>query len=142
MSSAPPPNIRFVDDRGFLTREARAYLSRITENPVEQFISGVQLGLSPVSYITLPFNVAGEVTAATAANTSGTDGQVVVYIVPDGEAPAPQWIVVSYQDVPALSSVVLSGLVDQAIPPGASIYALASIASAITLTVSGVRRPQ
>lgn len=142
MSSAPPPNIRFVDDRGFLTREARAYLSRITENPVEQFISGVQLGLAPVSYLTLPYNVAGEVTAATAANTSGTDGQVVVYIVPDGDTPGPEWIVVSYQDVPALSSVSLPALVAQAVPPGASIYAFASIASAITLTVSGVRRPQ
>jgi hypothetical protein len=140
--SAAPQNSQFVDDRRFLTREARAYLARITERSVEQLIAGQILTLSAVAYASFSFNQAGEVTAATAANPTGTDAQVVVYVVPNGESPAAQYIVVSFQDVPALSSVSLTGLINQAIPPGASIYAYASVADTVTLTVSGVRRAQ
>ena len=140
MSSAPPPNIQFVDERRFLTREAIAYLSRIVANPTEQFIAGEILTAAAVSYLTMPFNQSGEVTAATAANPSGSDAQVVIYIVPDGQAPDAEYVIVSYVDVPSLSSVVLSSLVGQAIPNGASVYAEATVADTITLTVSGVRR--
>lgn len=140
--TAAPQNIQFVDERRFLTREARAYLARIAEQNVEQLIAGQILGLSPVSYADFSFNQAGEVTAATAANPTGTDAQVVVYVVPNGESPAARYMVVSFQDVPQLSSVLLTGLINQAIPPGASIYAYASVAATVTLTVSGVRRAQ
>lgn len=140
--SAAPPNIQFVDERRFLTREARFYLESIVATPTEQFISGVRLPLAATSYVSFPFNASGEVTAATAANPTGTDAQVVVYVVPNGGTPAAEYIVVSYADVPALSSVTLPTLVAQAIPPGASIYAFATVADTVTLTVSGIRRAQ
>lgn len=140
--SAAPPNIQFVDERRFLTREARFYLESIVATPTEQFIAGQVLGLSPTSYASFSFNQSGEVSAATAANPTGTDAQVVIYVVPDGETPSAEYIVVSFADVPALSSVTLPTLVAQAIPPGASIYAYATVAATVTLTVSGVRRAQ
>lgn len=138
--SAPPPNIVFVTERGFLTREAIAYLSRITASPLEQFIAGQELPIAATSYLTMPFNQSGEVTAATASNSSGTDAQIVVYIVPNGQVPGPQYAVVAYADVPALSTTVLTGLIGQAIPNGASVYAMATVADTLALTISGVRR--
>lgn len=140
--SAAPPNIQFVDERRFLTREARFYLESITATPTEQFIAGVRVSLTVTPYITFPFNASGEVTAATAANPTTTAAQMSIYVVPNGAIPADEYLVAANVSVPALSSVTLPTLVAQAIPPGASIYALATVADTVTLTVSGIRRAQ
>lgn len=136
-----PPNILWVDQRGYLTREAIAVLTSIVGTSPTQWISDT-LTTSSALYYTVLADRTGEITAASAVNTSASDILLNVHIVPSGDSPTALNLVVSSLVVSAGVSVSLDSLVGQSVPPGASIYADSDTAAACVLTVSGIERVQ
>jgi hypothetical protein len=136
-----PPNIMWVDQRGGLTREALAVLSSITNAAPTQWVADT-LTASDALYYTVPADKTGEITAASAVNTSAGDILINVNIVPASASPSASNLVVSNLVVSVGGSVSLSSLVGQAVPPGASIYANSDTVAACVLTISGIERAQ
>lgn len=136
-----PPNILWVDQRGALTREALAVLSSITNAGPTQWVADT-LTTTDALYYTVQADKTGEITAASAVNTSAGDILINVHIVPDGDSSTASNLVVSNLVVPVGVSVSLDSLIGQAVPPGASIYADSDTAAACVLTISGIERSQ
>ncbi len=133
-----PTGIRFVDERGFLTREAIALLDRLDVGQPQQIVPTVGLGMSPASVLDLPPGAAATISAAIASNTSGGAVAVSIWVVPAGGVVQPGYLVAS-GTVPANGSLSLP-LAGVVIPPGGGLYAQAGLGGVVTLTVSGTRR--
>lgn len=133
-----PTSIRFVDERGFLTREAIALLDRLDIGQQQQIVPTVGLGMSPAPVLDLPPNASATISAAVASNASGGGIVVNIWIVPAGGVVQPGYLV-STGTVPANGtlSLPLAGVV---VPPGGGLFAQAGLAGVMTLTVSGTRR--
>lgn len=82
--------------------------------------------------------VTGKIEAATATNSSATDATVTVYAVKSGGTPGASNTVVSAQRVRPGDSYLLPELRGQTLEPGDGVYAVASVASAIVLRISGL----
>ena len=75
--------------------------------------------------------------AATVCNPTGAAVTLTVYLVTDGDAAAADVALYSAFSVDAGATVVLSGLINQCVPAGATVSALASSGASLTLTISG-----
>lgn len=77
--------------------------------------------------------------AATACNTSGASATLDVWLSHDGAGQGNANKIYDALTIDAGASVSLSLLINHAMPTNAKIFAQASAASAVTLTISGVR---
>lgn len=80
----------------------------------------------------------GAIHAAVACNTTGADATLTIWLAMNGAAAAVGNMLYNAVLVPANSSVNLANLPNHSLPTGAKLYAQASAANTIALTVSGV----
>ncbi len=77
------------------------------------------------------------VDAASVCNPTASAATLSLWLVPNGGSAADVTKVLHAQSIDAGTSAVLPVLINQCIPPGFTLRAQASAASALTLTVSG-----
>lgn len=75
--------------------------------------------------------------AATVCNTTAGAVTLTLYVVPADDSAADDVTLYKAFSIDAGASVVLSGLINQCIPSGATLNGLASAATSLTLTISG-----
>lgn len=142
MSTSSRPAASLVDNLGRITPTwgrlwdklwAQAFGGSVSQ--ATRLIAPIFLPTAAVALYTAPGNVQisnGSVTNSTAAAVA-----LNIYIVPLG-ASAGNGNLVVQQSIPANSTVALSGLVSQIVNTGETLQATSSVASALTLIVSGV----
>lgn len=99
--------------------------------------TATQLTASTATYYTVGANTNTIIDSAIAANSTGTNRTITIYLVPSGGSADGNTIAVVSTVVPANSDVSLSRLVLQALPAGATIQAKSDAATAVTLRISG-----
>ena len=102
-------------------------------------INGVQLTAAAVDLYQSPANGLGtRVTAFTAANSGGTTENYSLHIVPSGGSADATNILVSARSLIDNESDTPAEIINQLVPAGGSIQALASTTLKITVRASGV----
>lgn len=105
-----------------------------------QLIATAHLPNAAAALFTAQTGETSTIHAATANNTTASSATVTIHIVPSGGSVADSNMIVKARSVAANTSVTIPELVNHVIPAGSAIHGFCSVATAVSLTVSGVTR--
>jgi hypothetical protein len=105
---------------------------------IAQLVAPVQLSNSAAVYYTCPANTVTRIDRAIFSNPTAGALTVTAYLVPSGGSPTTANQVINAQSIGAGAVYVSPELSGQVLLVGGSLQALASVASDIVLSVSGL----
>lgn len=103
----------------------------------KRLVDGSQLTVAAAVYYTTPANTLTTIAACTLTNTSAGAVTVTMYLVPSAGAPGAANCILSARTLAAGESYNVGSAIGQTLPAGATLQALASAGTAITLVASG-----
>lgn len=104
----------------------------------KNIIQATLMGSTLTKYYSAPAATSTVITKLTACNTDSTAYTVDVHLVASGGTPGTSNAIVKGYPVAANFTVDITELVGHVLAPGASIYALASVASKVVIRGSGM----